>query len=208
MDGIRLNFSHGTHADHEASARRARAVQAEIGRPLALIADLQGPKIRIGDLEAPAELEAGDSIVVAGADACGSGDLPVAPDVLGVGARGGRRDPHRRRPRPPPRRADRRRACALRGRHGRHRRAAQGRQRPRRPAPGSVADRQGSRGSRLRALAGRRLRRAVVRAHASGRRSAQVADRGCGLAGVGDREDRAEGGGGRSSRRSSTSPTR
>ena len=82
MDGIRLNFSHGTHADHEASARRARAVQAEIGRPLALIADLQGPKIRIGDLEAPAELEAGDSIVVAGADACGSDDLPVAPDVL------------------------------------------------------------------------------------------------------------------------------
>ena len=55
MDGVRLNFSHGTHADHELSARRVRAVQAEAGRPLALIADLQGPKIRIGDLEAPVE---------------------------------------------------------------------------------------------------------------------------------------------------------
>jgi len=83
MDGVRLNFSHGTREEHETSARRARAVQAEAGRPLALIADLQGPKLRVGDLEAPAELEVGDSIVVAGEDECGSEDLPVAPDVLG-----------------------------------------------------------------------------------------------------------------------------
>jgi pyruvate kinase len=82
MDGVRLNFSHGTREEHEASALRARAVQAEAGRPLALIADLQGPKIRIGDLDAPAELEVGDSIVVAGQEACGKDDLPVAPDVL------------------------------------------------------------------------------------------------------------------------------
>ena len=52
MDGVRLNFSHGTHDEHELTARRARAVQAEVSRPLALIADLQGPKIRIGDLDA------------------------------------------------------------------------------------------------------------------------------------------------------------
>jgi len=66
MDGVRLNFSHGTHDEHELSARRVRALQAEAGRPLALIADLQGPKIRIGDLDAPASLATGDSIVVAG----------------------------------------------------------------------------------------------------------------------------------------------
>jgi len=82
MDGVRLNFSHGTHDEHALSARRVRAVQAEAGRPLALIADLQGPKIRIGDLDAPALLAAGDSIVIAGAEACGVDDLPVAPDVL------------------------------------------------------------------------------------------------------------------------------
>ncbi len=68
MDGVRLNFSHGAQAEHEASARRTRAVQAQAGRPLALIADLQGPKIRIGELEAPAELETGTSVVVAGQD--------------------------------------------------------------------------------------------------------------------------------------------
>jgi pyruvate kinase len=82
MDGVRLNFSHGTHADHAESARRARAVQAEAGRPLALIADLQGPKLRIGDLEAAAELQVGDTVVVAGEAQCGKDDLPVAPDVL------------------------------------------------------------------------------------------------------------------------------
>ena len=83
MDGVRLNFSHGTHADHELSARRARAAQAAAGRPLALIADLQGPKIRIGDLAAPTDLQPGDKIVVAGESLCGADDLPVAPDVLG-----------------------------------------------------------------------------------------------------------------------------
>jgi pyruvate kinase len=83
MDGARLNFSHGTHEEHRENARKVRAVQAEAGRSLALIADLQGPKIRIGDLDAPIELEAGDAIVVAGEEACRDGELPVAPDVLG-----------------------------------------------------------------------------------------------------------------------------
>ena len=82
MDGVRLNFSHGTHADHELSATRARAVQERVGRPLALIADLQGPKIRVGDLDAAVDLRVGDSVVVAGEEDCGSDDLPVAPAVL------------------------------------------------------------------------------------------------------------------------------
>ena len=84
MDGARLNFSHGTHDEHRENARRVRAVQATAGRSLALIADLQGPKIRIGDLDAPVKLEAGDEIVVAGEELCRDGDLPVAPDVLGL----------------------------------------------------------------------------------------------------------------------------
>jgi pyruvate kinase len=83
MDGVRLNFSHGTHAEHEVSAQRVRAVQAEAGRPLALIADLQGPKIRVGELEEPRDLGVDDEVVVAGQEECGADDLPVAPDVLG-----------------------------------------------------------------------------------------------------------------------------
>ncbi|HEU5264230.1 MAG TPA: pyruvate kinase [Gaiellaceae bacterium] len=84
MDGARLNFSHGSHDEHHESAGRVRAVQQEVGRPLALIADLQGPKIRIGDLAAPVDLEVGDSVVIAGQDLCGPDDVPVAPDVLGA----------------------------------------------------------------------------------------------------------------------------
>jgi pyruvate kinase len=83
MDGARLNFSHGTHEDHGESARRIRAAQTAAGRPLALIADLQGPKIRIGDLAAPVDLQVGETVVVAGEDSARDGDLPVAPEVFG-----------------------------------------------------------------------------------------------------------------------------
>ena len=83
MDGARLNFSHGTHADHGERARRIRAAQDAAGRPLALIADLQGPKVRVGDLDQPVVVRPGDDIVVAGEDAARDGDLPVAPGVMG-----------------------------------------------------------------------------------------------------------------------------
>ena len=84
MDGARLNFSHGTHEDHGESARRVREAQKAAGRPLALIADLCGPKLRIGDLPAPVVVEAGEKVVVAGEDAAREGDLPVAPAALGA----------------------------------------------------------------------------------------------------------------------------
>ena len=69
VDAVRLNFSHGTQEDHATRAGIARAVQAELSRPLALIADLQGPKLRIGDLPASRVLEAGELVVIAGEEA-------------------------------------------------------------------------------------------------------------------------------------------
>src|SRR5881394_963267 len=59
MDGARLNLSHGTHDEHRERARLVRATEAEVGRPIALIADLQGPKLRIGDLGDPVRLARG-----------------------------------------------------------------------------------------------------------------------------------------------------
>ena len=47
-DVFRLNFSHGTHADHMASITAVRALEAEAGRPIGLLADVQGPKLRVG----------------------------------------------------------------------------------------------------------------------------------------------------------------
>ncbi len=84
MDGARLNFSHGTHADHGESARRVREAQEGAGRPIALIADLCGPKIRIGDLAEPVVVRPGDSVVVAGEGVAEPGDLPVVPSELGA----------------------------------------------------------------------------------------------------------------------------
>jgi len=84
MDAARLNFSHGTHADHGRSAARVRDAQTALSRPLALIADLQGPKLRIGDLAAPVLLEVGERVVVAGGETTRPDDLPVAPAVLGA----------------------------------------------------------------------------------------------------------------------------
>ncbi|MDX6508047.1 MAG: pyruvate kinase [Gaiellaceae bacterium] len=82
MDGARLNLSHGTHDEHRERARLVRETEAELGRPIALIADLQGPKLRVGDLEEPVTLRRGDSIVVASAEGCADGELPVSPAVI------------------------------------------------------------------------------------------------------------------------------
>jgi pyruvate kinase len=47
-DVFRLNFSHGTHADHQARANAIRQVESTLGRPLGILLDLQGPKLRVG----------------------------------------------------------------------------------------------------------------------------------------------------------------
>jgi pyruvate kinase len=83
MNAARLNLSHGTHEDHAERARRVRDAEAEAGNPIALIADLQGPKLRIGHLDEPVVLRQGESITVCAADTCSDGELPVAPSVIG-----------------------------------------------------------------------------------------------------------------------------
>jgi pyruvate kinase len=83
MDAVRLNLSHGTQAEHAARAAIVRAVQAELGRPLALIVDLQGPKLRIGDLPEPRTLIEGDEVTVTGDASARNGELPIAPGVAG-----------------------------------------------------------------------------------------------------------------------------
>jgi pyruvate kinase len=82
MDGARLNLSHGTHEEHRERARLVRATEVEVGRPIALIADLQGPKLRIGELADPVKLARGDDVVVAGGESSSDGELPVSPAVI------------------------------------------------------------------------------------------------------------------------------
>lgn len=50
VDVFRINFSHGTMADYEASLQRVRDASAELGLPVAVMGDLPGPKIRVGEV--------------------------------------------------------------------------------------------------------------------------------------------------------------
>jgi pyruvate kinase len=59
-DVFRLNFSHGTHEDHRRRLEQIRELERELNRPIGVLLDLQGPKLRIGTFAAgPIQLEAG-----------------------------------------------------------------------------------------------------------------------------------------------------
>lgn len=60
-DVFRLNFSHGSHADHKARLDSIRAIERQAGRPIGVLADLQGPKLRVGTFAAgPVQLVEGE----------------------------------------------------------------------------------------------------------------------------------------------------
>lgn len=61
-NGIRLNFSHGTYEERERQISWVRKASAEYGKPIAIIADLQGPKIRLGDFEGIITVQKGQSL--------------------------------------------------------------------------------------------------------------------------------------------------
>ena len=62
MNIARLNFSHGTHEQHQKRVAAIRAVSKRLGLPIGILQDLQGPKIRVGKLVAPLQLEVDEQI--------------------------------------------------------------------------------------------------------------------------------------------------
>jgi len=61
-DVFRLNFSHGEPSDHERAVAFIRSVEEELGRPIGILLDLQGPKLRLGTFfEQAVTLEEGDT---------------------------------------------------------------------------------------------------------------------------------------------------
>ena len=65
LNVARLNFSHGDHAMHEETIRTIRAVDEALGTHTSILADLQGPKLRIGDLEGGSiELHSGETLEI------------------------------------------------------------------------------------------------------------------------------------------------
>ncbi|HZD40969.1 MAG TPA: pyruvate kinase, partial [Terriglobales bacterium] len=90
-DVLRLNFSHGTPADHRETAMRIRAVAEELKKPVAILQDLPGPKIRIGSFkENSIQLRAGEIFTLTNASVPGDGrrvsvTYDRLPEELGKG---------------------------------------------------------------------------------------------------------------------------
>lgn len=62
VDTFRLNFSHGKQSDHAKVHAAIRALETEVGRPIGILQDLQGPKIRIGEVPLGKHLVVGDRV--------------------------------------------------------------------------------------------------------------------------------------------------
>src|ERR1700710_1342733 len=64
-DVFRLNLSHGTHEEHAAKIEMIRAIEKKTGRPIGILADVQGPKLRIGKFQAGrVQLQAGQQLTL------------------------------------------------------------------------------------------------------------------------------------------------
>jgi pyruvate kinase len=77
MDVARINFSHGTLPRHAETIRNVREAARNAGRPIAILGDLQGPKIRVGVLPEAVELTPGDAITFAPEGEHSGNELPT-----------------------------------------------------------------------------------------------------------------------------------
>ena len=93
LDVVRLNFSHGERADHAARVELVRAVAKELDHNLAILVDLQGPKIRVGVVDDNGvKLDRGREVtLVAGTERCAEPDIPVVYPALAADVRQGDR---------------------------------------------------------------------------------------------------------------------
>src|SRR5690606_10321123 len=75
MDVARLNFSHGSHADHERRLKWVREASAAADRPIGILADLQGPKSRLGKFaEGSVVWATGETVVITNENIMGTHD--------------------------------------------------------------------------------------------------------------------------------------
>ena len=80
MDVARLNFSHGTHEDHRRRLGQVRKLSRKVGRPVAVLQDVQGPKIRLGQFAGGhLDVRAGQLVTVTTRDVVGAGSVIPTP---------------------------------------------------------------------------------------------------------------------------------
>jgi len=82
-DGIRINFSHASHDDAKKQIEWAREIAAELRQKIFIVADLQGPKIRLGKLKGRFNIKAGDELALMyGAKHNGGPILPIQYNII------------------------------------------------------------------------------------------------------------------------------
>ena len=91
MNVARVNFSHGTHEQHATTIAMVRRLAGEMGKPIAILGDLQGPRIRVGDLPEPRRLEVGDDVTLVHEGQERPGEIPITYDQLANDVRVGDR---------------------------------------------------------------------------------------------------------------------
>ncbi|MEP6765316.1 MAG: pyruvate kinase [Gemmatimonadaceae bacterium] len=91
LDVARINFSHGTHEQHAKTIKTVRDVADELGRPVAILGDLQGPRIRIGDLPEIIDLVDGSDVVLAPETVASGTEIPITYDALADDVKAGNR---------------------------------------------------------------------------------------------------------------------
>ncbi|MBX2894670.1 MAG: pyruvate kinase [Cyclobacteriaceae bacterium] len=75
VDVFRLNFSHGKHEDHQKVVNYIREINDELGTHIAILQDLQGPKIRVNEMEPGVEIKAGETITITTKEVLGTKHL-------------------------------------------------------------------------------------------------------------------------------------
>jgi pyruvate kinase len=78
LDMARINMSHGEIGTHREVIERVRAAATTAGRPVPILIDLAGPKIRVGMLAEPIQLETDQEVVIAPEGRCREGDIPTS----------------------------------------------------------------------------------------------------------------------------------
>jgi pyruvate kinase len=82
LNVARINFSHGTHEQHARTIATIRGISEDLGLPVAILGDLQGPRIRIGDLAETITLVSGQELTFVDERIANEGEIPVTYDHI------------------------------------------------------------------------------------------------------------------------------
>ena len=82
LDIVRINFSHGKYEEYKKTIKLVRKIENEIGRPLGILADMPGPKLRVRGIEKPITVKPGSLLVIRKLAPKNDGEISIAYPVI------------------------------------------------------------------------------------------------------------------------------